>query len=117
MPNPVVHWEIQTSNAAKCQSFFADLFGWHVDFNNPMAYGFVDTHDQGINGGIAPADGPNRVTFYVEVDDLQAYLEKAETLGGKTLVPVTEIPNVVTFAMLTDPEGNVVGLVKSDSPG
>ena len=111
-----MHWEIQTSNAPKCQSFFADLFGWHVDSSNPMGYGFVDTHDQGINGGIAQADGPNRVTFYVEVDDLQAYLDKAETLGGKTVVPVTEIPNVVTLAMFADPEGNVVGLVKSDSP-
>jgi predicted enzyme related to lactoylglutathione lyase len=28
-------------------------------------------------------------------------------------VPVTEIPNMVTFAQFADPQGNVVGLVKS----
>ena len=35
-------------------------------------------------------------------------------LGGKTVVPETEIPNMVTFALFADPEGNVVGLVKSE---
>lgn len=49
---------------------------------------------------------------YVQVDDPQAYLDKVESLGGKTVVPVTEIPNMVTFALFTDPEGHMVGLVK-----
>jgi predicted enzyme related to lactoylglutathione lyase len=45
--------------------------------------------------------------------DLQAYLDRIEQLGGKTVVPVTEIPGLVTFAQFADPEGNVVGLVKA----
>ncbi len=49
--------------------------------------------------------------FYVQVDDLQAYLNKAQSLGGKTLVPPVEIPTG-TFAWLSDPEGNTVGLWK-----
>ena len=79
-----------------------------------MNYGMVDTHAEGgINGGIGPTGGgPNQVTFYVQVDDLQAYLDKAESLGGKTVMPPTEIPNVVTMALLSDPEGNVIGMVK-----
>ena len=74
----------------------------------------VDTHAEGgINGGIAPAnDGTSRVTFYAQVDDLQAYLDKAERLGGKTVLPPTEIPDTVTLAMFTDPEGNMIGLIK-----
>ena len=117
MPNPVVHWEIQAQDPAKLQSFYGELFGWHVDANNPFNYGVVDTHSEGgINGGIAPAQGANQVTFYVEVDDLQAYLDKAESLGGKTLMPPTVIPNMVTFAMFADPQGNMVGMVKSGEP-
>ena len=114
MPNPVVHWEIQTKNAKNTQKFLADLFGWHVDANNPMDYGIVDTHDKGINGGIAEAQGPQQVVLYIEVDDLQAYLDKAESLGGKTVVPITEVPGVVTFAMFSDTEGNTIGLVKGE---
>ena len=113
MGQPVVHFEIVGKDAKRLQEFYAGLFDWHVDANNPINYGIVDTHGEGgIGGGIGPAQGPNQVTFYVQVDDLQAYLNKIEGMGGKTVVPVTEIPDMVTFAMFADPEGNVVGLVK-----
>ena len=114
MPNPVVHWEIQTSNSDKVGEFFAKLFDWHVDSDNPFNYGMVDTHAEGgINGGIGgQGSGVNRVTFYVQVDDLDAYLKKAESLGGKTITPPMEIPGVVTLAHFADPEGNVVGIIK-----
>ena len=114
MPNPVVHWEIQTSNSDKVGEFFAKLFDWHVDSDNPFNYGVVDTHAEGgINGGIGgQGSGVNRVTFYVQVDDLDAYLKKAESLGGKTITPPMEIPGVVTLAHFADPEGNVVGIIK-----
>ena len=46
---------------------------------------------------------------------MAAHLNKIESLGGKTLVPVTEIPGQVTFALFADPEGHVVGIVKSES--
>ena len=116
MPNPVVHWEITAKNAPKLHKFYADLFDWHIDSNNPMEYGMVDTHAEGgINGGIPrEEEGNKRITIYVEVDDLQAYLDKAEKLGGKTVMPPTEIPDMVTLAMFTDPEGNITGMVKSE---
>jgi predicted enzyme related to lactoylglutathione lyase len=44
--------------------------------------------------------------FYVEMDDLQAYLDKAASLGGKTLVPPVPIPTG-TLARMQDPEGNI----------
>ena len=113
MGQPVVHFEILGKDPKKLQGFYGDLFGWHIDANNPMNYGIVDTHgDGGIGGGIGPAEGQTQVTFYVQVDDPQAYLSKIESAGGKTIVPMTEIPDMVTFALFADPEGNVVGLVK-----
>jgi predicted enzyme related to lactoylglutathione lyase len=36
-------------------------------------------------------------------------------LGGKTVIPVTEMPDVVTFAQFADPDGNVVGLYRTPS--
>ncbi len=116
MPNPVIHWEIQSKDPKEQQEFYGKLFDWHVDDNNPMKYGMVDTHSEGgINGGIGGSqDGPNRVTFYAQVDDLQAYLDKAEKLGGKTIMPPTVIPDAVTMAMFADPEGNIIGMVKEE---
>lgn len=113
MPNPIIHFEINGKEPKKLQEFYKDLFGWHVDDNNPMNYGMVDTHAGGINGGIA--EGDNAVTIYIEVDDPQAYLDKIKGKGGQVVQEVTVIPNMVTFATFADLSGNVVGLVKADS--
>jgi predicted enzyme related to lactoylglutathione lyase len=53
----------------------------------------------------------NYTIFYVNVDDVPAALAKAQSLGGKTLVPPVTIPNG-TFAWFADPEGNTIGLWK-----
>jgi predicted enzyme related to lactoylglutathione lyase len=83
-----------------------------------MNYGMVDNAGQGIGGGISGGDGQTTaVTFYVEVDDPQAYLDKIESEGGKTIMPVTEVPGMVIFAQFADPEGNVVGITKAGYPG
>jgi hypothetical protein len=47
----------------------------------------------------------------VEVDDVQAYLDKAASLCGKTLEPAMPIPTG-TFAWVQGPEGNAVGPFK-----
>lgn len=122
MGNPVVHFEINGPDAEGTAKFYSDLFGWHTESQmmGEINYLTIDTHaGGGINGGFGePPDGSSYVTFYVEVDDLQASLDKAESLGGKTVMPPFEIPNVVSFAQFADPDGNVVGLVKSgEGPG
>ena len=83
-----------------------------------MNYGLVDTgDDRGINGGISAANGaPNQVTFYVEVEDIDAKLKEAEERGATVVAPVTTIPGMVTFAMFSDPEGNCIGLVSNEVP-
>ena len=115
MPNPVIHWEIVSKDAKRAQDFFSQLFDWHVDVHEEFKYGIVDTHAEGgINGGIGEDQEQGyRVTFYVQVDDLQASLDKAEGLGGKTVMPPTEIPGMVTLAQFSDPDGNIIGLIKS----
>ncbi len=113
MGQSVVHFEITGKDGKRLQSFYGNLFGWKIDANNVMNYGIVDTQSEGgIGGGIGPSNGQSRVTFYIQVDDLQKYLDKVEAAGGKVIVPVTEIPDMVTFAQFADPEGNVIGLVK-----
>ncbi len=119
MGKPVVHFEVLSGDARRAHEFYGMLFGWKIDASNPMQYGLVDTGDKkGIQGGIGQTDAtrPPYVTFYVEVDDPQSYLDRATSLGGKVMVPVTEVPNMVTFAQFADPDGNVIGLVKSAPP-
>ena len=112
MPKPVVHFEIQTDDAAQIQRFYADAFDWNVDANNPMNYGMVTAGEGGIGGGIGPSmSGSNLVTFYIQVDDIDAQLATIEKLGGKIVAPKMEIPDGPTIALFADPQGNTVGLV------
>lgn len=77
-----------------------------------MPYAMVEKEESGIGGSIGQApDGNGHVTFYVGADDPQAILDKVEQLGGKTVMPVTELPQV-TIALFADPESHVVGLAK-----
>ena len=117
MAQPAVAWfEVTGKDGPTLQNFYSRLFDWQVqDAGDGSGYGLVQAGPNGIGGGIGPAQtgGPGAVTFYVEVDDPANYLARAEKLGGKTIVPPTEVPNFgLTFAFFADPEGHVVGLSK-----
>ena len=113
MGHPVVHFEVSGKDLDRLESFYSELFGWKTQkAGDGMPYAMVEKEDSGIGGGIGQApDGNGHVTFYVGADDPQAVLDKAEQLGGKTIMPVTELPEV-TIALFADPEGHVVGLAK-----
>ena len=111
MPHPVVHFEVIGRDAKASQDFYAQLFDWQIDADNPYNYGMVRNGGAGINGGVGGGEQPQTL-FYVEVPDLQATLDKATALGGKVVMPVTEIPGAVTMAQFADRDGNVVGLIK-----
>ena len=117
MTNPVTHFEVHGKDGKKLQDFYGSAFDWKIDANNPMSYGIVEAADgNGIGGGVTTSqDGGQMVTFYVEVPDLKAQLEKIEGLGGKTTMPPMQVPDGPEIAMFTDPEGNVIGLLKAGS--
>jgi uncharacterized protein len=109
MGRAVVHFEIGCRDSAKTQEFYSKLFDWKISAMGPAA--MIAPEPSGIPGHItALGHEPHNYTiFYVDVDDVAAYLAKAESLGGRTLVPPVPIPTG-TFAWMQDPEGNTVGL-------
>ena len=113
MANSVVRFEVGAADARPLTAFYAELFGWDMHTISE-GYTLVDTRGgRGLTGGIGRSGtGEPWVSFYVEVDDLQATLERAEALGGRTVVPVLELPGMA-FAMFDDPDGLLVGLARS----
>lgn len=115
MGQPVAMFEVVSAEAPRAQQFYATLFDWKIDVDPSMGgYGLVDTGVEGgviggIGGSMAPGD--TGVKVYVRVDDLAAYLDRAEQLGGRRLVEPTELPgDAGSFAVFADPDGNPVGL-------
>lgn len=116
MGQPIAFFEVVSADAARAQKFYAELFGWQVTADPEMGgYALVDTGagDGAIGGGIGPsmAPGDTGTKIYMRVDDLEAYLDRAERLGGQRLVPPTDLPgDFGKFAIFADPDGNAVGL-------
>ena len=121
MGQPVVHFEIVGKDPRKLHAYYSELFGWEIEANNPMAYGVVQREGNvnpdgiGIGGGIArgPDGYEGHVTFYVEVPDVEAALARAESLGGTRMMGPEQPMEGVEIGLFTDPEGHVVGVVKS----
>jgi uncharacterized protein len=116
MGQPVAFFEVISPDHERAQKFYGELFGWQVAADPAMGgYGLVDTGagEDAIGGGIGPSSAPGDggVKIYVRVDDLEAFLDRAERLGGRRLVPPTDLPGEFgRFAIFTDPDGNQVGL-------
>jgi predicted enzyme related to lactoylglutathione lyase len=124
MGNAVVHFEVMARDRATLAPFYTQLFGWTLHADNPIGYGVVSHEENhgaggvGIGGGIfgdMPA-GQDGVTFYVEVDDVEATLQQAERLGGKRLYGPDQTGGPV-FGHLLDPEGHWVGLFQKGTLG
>jgi predicted enzyme related to lactoylglutathione lyase len=117
MGDPVTWFEIHGPDPEQTAKFYSELFGWSMQTMPNMNYTLIDTNaGSGINGGIGQTregQAPHAV-FYAENPDIQSVLDKAESLGATTVVPVTEVPEMVTFAQFTDPFGNLIGLAQGD---
>lgn len=109
MPAPIVYFEIAGADAPALRSFYSDAFTWEIGAQNDIA-----AHSTGgVRGGIR-ADPPEKL-LYLGVTDINETLARIESLGGRTLVPRTPVPGVVTFALFTDPAGNRMGLAEFGS--
>jgi predicted enzyme related to lactoylglutathione lyase len=114
MAHPVVHFEVIGKDLDTLRGFYGDLFGWKLQVLEEMPYALVEKEEPGIGGGlgVAPDGGPGFVTFYVGADDPQATVDRATELGGTVVMPVTDL-GMVTIALISDPEGHVVGIVQN----
>jgi predicted enzyme related to lactoylglutathione lyase len=108
----VVHIEFSAQDLEAAGRFYSDLFGWKVEQMPEMNYAMYETGSE-IGGGFNPVSESNpagSVVVYIGTDDIDASLAKAESLGGKTVVPKSEIPGMGWFGIFSDPSGNMVGL-------
>jgi predicted enzyme related to lactoylglutathione lyase len=109
----VCHIEWSSTDLQRTETFLSGLFDWkfshwgddYLVFNTP----------DGPNGGIMKVDKvePGRSPYvYINVEDIEPYLKRAEELGGEVDVPKTEIPKVGWYAHIKDHEGNIIGLLQ-----
>jgi len=108
MPHAVTKFQIASAQPDVTAAFYAGLFGWRTDANNPMGYREIDTgSDAGIQGGIwpAPPQAASFVQLFIQSDDVEASAKRAQELGARVIVPPAALPEGDRMAVLSDPTG------------
>lgn len=117
MANPVSQFQILSQTPEETAEFYSQLFGWSITANNQLGYREIQTGSEaGIQGGIwpAPPNTPSFAQLFVAVDNVSAYIEKAQKLGAKVIVPATSLPDGDEMAILLDPHGMSFGILRKE---
>ena len=111
-PAKVIHVEVTGKDGPALPKFYSAIFNWKLDTDLPAGYGMA-RGEAGFTSGIGPTrDGSaGQVTFYVHSEDPQGVLNRVEQLGGRVLMPLTEVAKDTTIALFADPEGHVIGIM------
>jgi predicted enzyme related to lactoylglutathione lyase len=115
MGNPVAQFQILSRNPETHSRFYEKLFGWAIRADNALGYRMATTGaKKGIDGGFwpAPPEGKSMVTLYLEVEDVVAHVARARELGATVVIPPQKLPDGDEMAVVLDPEGIPVGLMK-----
>jgi predicted enzyme related to lactoylglutathione lyase len=112
MANPLIsHIEIPSTNLDKTRDFLNKLFGW--DFK-PFGNGyFLFNNHKGIMAGLRKVEkvsSGETTVFHVNVENIDNILNSLEGVGGKVKRGKTVIPAMGWYALITDPDGNTLGL-------
>lgn len=111
---PMIHFSVGGKDPDALVGFYSDIFGWRIQYDEANDYQVIQEEEGGIGGGIfRRQEGMPCLSLSAQVDDIQAYLDKAESLGGKTLSPPTELAGeggVGTIASFADIAGNAFAL-------
>ena len=119
-----IWFELLTNDASASTAFYEKVVGWKVKPPAPgdaMGYRMIDT-GQGFVGGMmeltdAMRSGGASPTwlFYVGVNDVDATVKAVEAAGGKILAPPFDIADVGRMAMIADPQGIPLYVMRGSS--
>ena len=103
--------QLNASDPGKAKPFYTALLGWKTDEMKSPDGGTYTTwqkSDGGAGGMMSMPPGTGApshwLTYWLVADAREAHA-KAGSLGAKTFVPPTDVPGMLTFAVLQDPQG------------
>lgn len=111
--------ELQSANPAKAISFYQELIGWDTrawPLPDGSVYTLFGPEGEYMAGAQAHSPGETGAfqgwLSYVNVEDVDAVAARVEALGGTLLCAPHDIPEVGRSAVLKDPEGALLALMR-----
>lgn len=123
--NPVVHFEMPAKDRKRVSEFYSTVFGWHMvqlgeEMGNYILASTTDTDQKtgrpkdpgAINGGFWETDKNEPPHLVIAVDDIEKHMQIVKDAGGTVEGEPMDIKGIGTFVMITDTEGNRVGILQ-----
>ena len=110
MPDPFCHVEIQVRDLERAETFYRDVFGW--SFTKESAhYEWIQTGGP-ITAGLLQVkrSQPSGIWTFVEVADAAKTSEAVRAAGGKVVQEARDVPGHGRYALIEDPEENLIGI-------
>lgn len=115
--NRVVYFELPASDPKSTAEFYRKVFGWKVGAYPEVPDYLVlvsgPEHGYGISGGVM-GKYMDYVTNHIAVDNIDQYLEKVVSQGGKITTDKMYVSKLGWFAWCVDPQENMFVLAQKD---
>ena len=121
----VTWFELPADDLRRAGEFYSGVFGWQTpDMGMGDGSLLAQTAQSGedmqplekgtINGSIAPRSKTfNKPHIVITVSDLDAKIEKVIAAGGRIIQPRQEVDGMMAFAIVSDTEGNNIGMIQN----
>lgn len=124
MSHTVIHFEIPADDLEKMRAFYRNVFDWKYTEIPELQYTTIATvptddkgmlKEPGVNGGIYKRTEKGQVPLnYISVESVDEFIERATRNGGKVRAPKMYVPHVGDIAVIEDPEGNPLGIIRPE---
>lgn len=122
-PGSLCWVELNTRDVEAARPFYESVFGWTAETHEgDMPYTELHNDGPAVAGMMAmsdqvPAEVPPHWLVYFGTDDVDATAEQARELGGEVVFGPMDIPDMLRFAVLRDPQGAVFGVLRGHGQG
>lgn len=114
----ITHIEFPADDTERARRFYSELFGWQFREMGERSGYFLFNVGTAEVGGAIGRRGENtgqRLQAYVEVDSIDDILARVAGLGGAVREGRTDIPGQGWYAVVSDSEGNEIGLFEGQT--
>ena len=118
MPN-IAYFQIPADDIDRAKKFYQSLLGWKIEPDTTLQDKSLQWQnivtgepEEGTMhmGGLYKRMGPGPIMNFVKVGNIDTILAWVGKLGGKIIMPKSDIPSVGLVAVIQDTEENIIGL-------
>ena len=113
----LVWFDLVTDDPDAAKRFYARMFGWSFS-RDQDGYSIIRSYNEYVGGifeddELDPSAEDARWIPSISVADVDAAVTRVSRAGGKVLVAAQDMPGRGRMAVVEDPEGGIVGLLRT----